>query len=80
MTESLLGKVKKPFDLNRATLFMVARWEHHGEMAPLVLSPRADHASGRGGVAIRRGGDPRGWFGVHNGGSGNVDRLQTIEP
>ena len=80
VTESLLGKVKKPFDLNRATLFMVARWEHHGAMAPLVLSPRADHASGRGGVAIRRGGDPRGWFGVHNGGSGNVDRLQTIEP
>ena len=80
VTESLLGRVKRPFDLNRATIFMVARWRRHGAMAPLVLGPTANHRTGRGGVAIRRGGDPAGWFGVHNGGPGNVERLQTIEP
>ena len=80
VTQSLLGKAKRPFDLNRATIFMVARWQHHAAMAPLLLSPTANFKTGRGGVAIRRGSNPRGWFGVHNGGPGNAERLQTVEP
>ncbi len=80
VTESLLGRIDKPFDLDRATVFLVARWNHAGGLCPFLISPSGDSRSGRGGVAIRRGRDPKGWFCVHNGGAGGVERLQTTEP
>ena len=80
VTEFLKGKVGAPFDLNRATIFLVARMNHSATISPLTLGPNANAASGRGGVGLRRGGNARGWFCVHNGGDGNLQRLQSTEP
>ncbi len=80
VTESLLGKVGSEFDLNRATCFLVVRWEKVEATSLLTLGPNADFKTGRGGVGIRRGRNRDAWFCVHNGGDGNVERLQTREP
>lgn len=80
VTEFLKGKVGSPFDLNRATIFLVARMNHAATISPLTLGPNANAASGRGGVGLRRGGNANGWFCVHNGGDGNIQRLQSTEP
>lgn len=79
-TDWLLGKAGKPFDLNKATVFIVGRWNTTSAMNALTLSPTGGFETGRGGVALRRGTAGAGWFAVHNGGVGNVERLQTNEP
>jgi len=80
VTEALLGKVQSEFDLNQATIFLVGRCNYSSTLSPLTLGPNAGFKTGRGGVGVRRGGDPKGWFGVHNGGDGSAEKLQTSEP
>ena len=62
VTESLLGKIGSPFDLNKATYFMVTQWDKTTSMAPLTMGPSANAATGRGGVGMRRGKNGNGWY------------------
>ncbi len=78
--QALMGKVTRPFDLNQATLFVVAKMNYQSASSMITLGPNADFKTGRGGVGIRRGSNSKAWFTVHNGGDGSVDRLQSIEP
>lgn len=80
VTQGLIGRVKSAFDLNRATIFLVGRWDQKNAISPLTLGPNGGFKRGRGGVGIRRGSDAKGWFAVHNGGVGNAESLQTNEP
>jgi hypothetical protein len=79
VTEWLLGKVEKPFDLNKATVFMVGQMDHRSTISAFTLGPNADSRIGRGGVGFRRGGNDKGWFCVHYGGPGNGKKVQTTE-
>ncbi len=79
VTEWLLGKVGKPFDLNRATVFMVGRMDQRSTISAFTLGPNADSKIGRGGVGFRRGGNDKAWFTVHYGGPGNGKKVQSTE-
>ncbi|MEM7234443.1 MAG: LamG-like jellyroll fold domain-containing protein [Planctomycetota bacterium] len=78
--QALLGQVKAPFDGNQVTIFAVCRWEQRPASSLITLGPNANTKVGRGGVGLRRGRASKSWFTVHNGGDGNVERLQTKEP
>lgn len=80
VTQGLIGQVNPAFNLNEGTIFLVGRWNHVTAISPLTLGPNAGFKNGRGGVGIRRGGDGKGWFAVHNGGNGSAEKLQTSEP
>ena len=80
VTQGLIGQMNPAFDLNEGTIFLVGRWNHVTAISPLTLGPNAGFKNGRGGVGIRRGGDGKGWFAVHNGGNGSAEKLQTSEP
>lgn len=79
VTEWLLGKVSKPFDLNRATVYMVGKMDRVGTISAFTLGPNADSKIGRGGVGFRRGGADQSWFQVHYGGPGNGKKVQAHE-
>ena len=79
ITDALLGRIEKPFDLNRGTVFLVARMAPISTISPLTLSATANSRTGRGGVGIRRGGAADSWFCVHYGGPGNGKKIQSTE-
>lgn len=79
VTEWLLGKVGKPFDLNRATVYMVGKMDRVKTISAFTLGPNADSKIGRGGVGFRRGGADQSWFQVHYGGPGNGKKVQAHE-
>jgi hypothetical protein len=78
-SDALIGRFKKPFDLNRGTVFLVASMSGTSTISPLTLSATADSKTGRGGVGIRRGGQSDSWFCVHYGGPGNGKKIQSHE-
>ena len=79
VTDALIGRYKKPFDLNRGTVFLVVSMSNTSTISPLTLSATADSKTGRGGVGIRRGGKSDSWFCVHYGGPGNGEKIQSHE-
>lgn len=79
-TQGLIGRVKSEFALNQGTIFLVGRWDQKSAISALTLGPNAGFKNGRGGVGIRRGRDAKGWFALHNGADGTVEKLQTNEP
>lgn len=79
VTDGLIGRFKKPFDLNRGTLFLVVSMSGLSTISPLTLGATADSKTGRGGVGIRRGGKSDSWFCVHYGGPGNGKKIQSHE-
>mgnify|MGYP006181135093 CR=1 FL=1 len=79
VTDSLIGRFKKSFNLNRGTVFLVASMPFVPTISPLTLSATADSKTGRGGLGIRRGGKSDGWFCVHYGGPGNGKKIQSQE-
>ena len=79
ITDALIGKFKKPFDLNRGTVFLVAKMSSVPTISPMTLSATADSKTGRGGLGIRRGGNADSWFCVHYGGPGNGKKIQSQE-
>ena len=79
ITDALIGKFNKPFDLNRGTVFLVAKMSSVPTISPMTLSATADSKTGRGGLGIRRGGKSDSWFCVHYGGPGNGKKIQSKE-
>lgn len=79
ITDALIGRFKKPFDLNRGTVFLVASMPFIPTISPMTLSATADSKTGRGGLGIRRGGKSDSWFCVHYGGPGNGKKIQSHE-
>ena len=79
ITDALIGKFNKPFNLNRGTVFLVAKMSSVPTISPMTLSATADSKTGRGGLGIRRGGKSDSWFCVHYGGPGNGKKIQSKE-
>ncbi len=79
ITDALIGRFKKSFNLNRGTVFLVTSMPYIPIISPMTLSATADSKTGRGGLGIRRGGKSDSWFCVHYGGPGNGKKIQSHE-